>query len=115
MTELHHALKTSADYQALPAKVSPLVLKQVEKTFKSYQKAQEQFKKSPSKFTGEPKLPRYKDKKKGRNVLTYNYQAISKKALKQCLIKLSGTNLEFKTNLKEVLEVRIFLNRALIV
>jgi hypothetical protein len=115
MTELHHALKTSADYQALPAKVSPLVLKQVEKTFKSYQKAQEQFKKSPNKFTGEPKLPRYKDKKKGRNVLTYNYQAISKKALKQGLIKLSGTNLEFKTNLKEVLEVRIFLNRALIV
>ncbi|MCA2958538.1 MAG: transposase, partial [Microcystis sp. M010S1] len=34
MTELHHALKTSADYQALPAKVSQLVLKQVEKTFK---------------------------------------------------------------------------------
>jgi putative transposase len=107
MTELHHALKTSADYQALPAKVSQLVLKQVEKTFKSYQKAEEQFKKSPNKFTGEPKLPRYKDKKKGRNVLTYNYQAISKKALKQGLIKLSGTNLEFKTNLKEVLEVRI--------
>ena len=43
------------------------------------------------------------------------YQAISKKALKQGLIKLSGTNLEFKTNLKEVLEVRIFLKRALIV
>jgi hypothetical protein len=81
MTELHHALKTSADYQALPAKVSQLVLKQVEKTFKSYQKAQEQFKKSPSKCTGEPKLPRYKDKKKGRNVLTYNYQAISKTEL----------------------------------
>jgi hypothetical protein len=42
-------------------------------------------------------------------------QAISKKALKQGLIKLSGTNLELKTNLKEVLEVRIFLNRVLIV
>jgi len=68
MTELHHALKTSADYQALPAKVSQLVLKQVAKTFKSFQKAQEQFKKSPNKLTGEPKLPRYKDKKKGRNV-----------------------------------------------
>ncbi|WP_233271121.1 transposase [Microcystis aeruginosa] len=76
MTELHHALKTSADYQALPAKVSQLVLKQVEKTFKSSQKAQEQFKKSPNKFTGEPKLPRYKDKKKGRNVLTYNFITI---------------------------------------
>ena len=107
MTELHHALKMSPDYQALPAKVSQLVLKQVEKTFKSYQKAKEQYKKSPDKFTGEPKLPRYKDKEKGRNVLTYNYQAISKKALKQGLIKLSGTNLEFKTNLKKVLEVRI--------
>jgi putative transposase len=107
MTELHHALKTGSDYQALPAKVSQLVCLQVEKTFKSYLRAKIEYTKSPDKFTGEPKLPRYKPKETGRNVLTYNYQAISKRALKQGIIKPSGTNLEFKTNLDEVLEVRI--------
>ncbi len=107
LTDLHHGLKEGVDYRAIPAKVSQLVLKQVEKTFKSYIKAIAEYKKSPAKFTGCPKLPRYKDKEKGRNVLTYNYQAISKKALQNGLIKLSGTNLVFKTNIKEVLEVRI--------
>jgi IS605 OrfB family transposase len=107
MTDLHHQLKTSVDYQALPAKVSQLILKQVEKTFKSYCQAISQYKKNPDKFTGCPKLPRYKHKEKGRNLVIYNYQAISKKALKNGLIQPSGTNLKFKTELKEVAEVRI--------
>ena len=105
--KLYHQLKTSLDYKALPAKVSQLVLKQVEKTFKLYFKACEEFSKNPSKFTGKPKIPRYKDKIKGRNILNYNYQAISQKLLKKGILKPSGTNLFLKTNLREVLEVRI--------
>jgi IS605 OrfB family transposase len=107
MIDLHHQLKTSLDYKTLPAKVSQLVLKQVEKTFKSYLKALEEFKKSPSKFTGKPKLPKYKDKTKGRNVLTYNYQAISRKLLKQGIVKPTGTSLNIKTDVRDILEVRI--------
>jgi len=107
LTDLHHELKNGSDYRALPAKVSQLILKQVEKTFKSYIKAIVEYRKCPDKFTGRPKLPRYKDKEKGRNIVTYNYQAISKKALKKGFIKPSGTNLIFKTNIKDVLEVRI--------
>jgi len=107
MTDLHHQLKTGIDYKALPAKVSQLVLKQVEKTFKSYDSAKKEYDKTPNKFTGKPKLPRYKDKVKGRNVLTYNYQAVSKTGLKQGIVKPSGTNLHIPTNLKEVLEIRI--------
>ena len=107
MNELHHALKTSPDYRALPAKVSQLILKQVEKTFKSYRQAKEQYRKFPDKFTGKPKLPRYKHKENGRNLLTYNYQAVSKKELIKGIIKPSGTNLKIKTEHKEIVEVRI--------
>ena len=107
MTDLHHQLKTGVDYKALPAKVSQLVLKQVEKTFKSFFAASKEYKKCPNKFTGKPKLPKYKDKLKGRNLLTYNYQAVSKKLLKQGFINPSGTNLKIPTQLEKIAEVRI--------
>lgn len=107
MTDLHHQLKTGIDYKALPAKVSQLVLKQVEKTFKSFFAASKEYKKYPDKFTGKPKLPKYKDKLKGRNLLTYNYQAVSKKLLKQGFINPSGTNLKIPTQLEKIAEVRI--------
>ena len=107
MTDLHHQLKTGVDYKALPAKVSQLVLKQVEKTFKSFLAASKEYKKCPDKFTGKPKLPKYKDKLKGRNLLTYNYQAVSQKLLKQGFINPSGTNLKIPTQLEKIAEVRI--------
>jgi len=37
----------------------------------------------PSRFTGRPRLPRYKDKVKGRNLLIYDKQALGKRAFKQ--------------------------------
>jgi hypothetical protein len=44
-----------------------------------------------------PKLPKYKDQTKGRNILAYTIQAISSKQLKKGIIKLSGTELSIKT------------------
>jgi len=44
-----------------------------------------------------PKLPKYKDKTKGRNLLVYTIQALSSKQLKKGIIKLSGTELSIKT------------------
>ncbi len=105
--QLYHLLKASDDYKALPAKVSQLIIKQVAQSFKSYFAAVKAYKKDSSKFLGCPKLPRYKHKIKGRNTLTYNYQAISKKALKLGLIKPSGTNLSIPTKQKKIDEVRI--------
>ena len=84
--QLYHLLKTGSDYKALPAKVSQLIIKQVAKSFKSYFAALSEYAKNSSKFLGKPKLPRYKHKTRGRNVLTYNYQAVSKKAFKVGLI-----------------------------
>lgn len=105
--QIYHSLKNSDDYKALPSKVAQLVFKQVDKCFKSYQKAKKEYKLNPGNFLGEPKLPKYKHKQKGRNVLTFNNQAFSKKALKQGLISPSGLPVLIKTKLTQIEEVRI--------
>lgn len=105
--QLYHLLKVSENYKALPAKVSQLIIKQVTRTFKSYFASLLAYKKDSSKFLGCPKLPGYKHKEKGRNILTYNYQAVSKKALKLGLIQASSTSLSIPTKQDKINEVRI--------
>ena len=105
--QIYHSLKKSDDYQALPSKVAQMVFKQVDKCFKSYQEAKKEYQLNPDKFLGEPKLPKYKHKLQGRNVLTFNNQAVSKKALKQGLISPSGLPISIKTKLTQIEEVRI--------
>ena len=104
---LYHLLKTGIDYQALPAKVSQLVIKQAVKCFDDYFAALRSYREDSDKFLGKPKLPRYKHKTEGRNVLTYNYQAVSKKALNRGLIHPSGTSFFVPTKVRQVDEVRI--------
>lgn len=69
--------------------------------------AEKAYSQDPSKFNGRPKLPKYKDKAKGRNLLIYEFGAISKPALRKGIVKLSQTNIEFTTSVTEVLEVRL--------
>ncbi|MDH6057956.1 hypothetical protein [Umezakia ovalisporum] len=64
---MYHSLKKSDDYKTLPSKVGQLVFKQVDKWFKPYQEAKKKYSLNPGKFLGEPKLPKYKNKQKGRN------------------------------------------------
>ena len=64
-------------YRSLPRKVSQQVLKLLDKNWKSYFEATRAYEEDPSKFLGRPKLPGYKDKKEGRNMLVYTIQAIS--------------------------------------
>ncbi|MFN6518247.1 MAG: RNA-guided endonuclease InsQ/TnpB family protein [Nostoc sp. CreGUA01] len=105
--QIYHLLKNSDDYKALPSKVAQLVFKQVDKCFKSYQEAKKEYELKKSRFLGEPKLPKYKHKQEGRNILTFNNQAFSKKALKQGLICPSGLSVFIKTKLTQIQEVRI--------
>ncbi|MTJ55882.1 IS200/IS605 family element transposase accessory protein TnpB [Anabaena sp. UHCC 0253] len=105
--QIYHSLKNTDDYKALPSKVAQLVFKQVDKCFKSYQEAKKEYQLNPGKFLGEPKLPKYKHKEKGRNILTFNNQAVSKKALKKGLISPSGLSISIKTKLTQIEEVRI--------
>jgi putative transposase len=90
-------------YKALPAKVSQQVLKQLDEAWKSYFEACQAYQEDPSKFLGHPKLPKYKHKTEGRNILIYTMQAISggqtggKKTLQCGIIKPSGLPIEVKT------------------
>lgn len=95
------------DYISLPAKVSQWVLKLLDKNFKSFFKALKAYKKNYSKFLGRPKLPKYKDKIEGRNLLTYTIQAVSKVFLRSGTIKLSKTNIAFKSKQNNIQQVRI--------
>jgi len=98
--EMNRLMKSHQTYKALPAKVGQQILMILDKNWKSFFEAVKAYKIDSSKFTGRPKLPKYKDKTKGRNILVYTIQAISSKQLKKGIIKLSGTNLSIKTKIK---------------
>ncbi len=94
-------------YRSLPRKVSQQVLKLLDKNWKSYFEATRAYEEDPSKFRGRPKLPRYKNKKEGRNVLVYTIQAISKTALRNGIIKPSQLGIEVRTRHRNIDQVRI--------
>lgn len=95
------------DYLALPAKVSQQVLLRLHESWKSFFAATKEYKLHPDKFKARPKIPRYKHKTLGRNVLTYTAQAISKKWLKKGIINLSLTDIFLTTKVSPVNQVRI--------
>ncbi|MGK7947623.1 MAG: RNA-guided endonuclease InsQ/TnpB family protein [Xenococcaceae cyanobacterium] len=105
--QTYHRIKNSSDYKALPAKVSQPIIKQVCTNFESWFKASREYYQNPNKFKAKPKIPKYKHKVTGANKLTYNYQAVSKSFLKKGLVKLSQTNLVFKTKQSKLAEVRL--------
>lgn len=95
------------DYYALPTKVAQQVLMMVDKNWTSFFQAIKAWNKNKSAFTGKPNLPDYKDKAKGRNMLTYTIQAISSKELKSGIVKLSGANIKIKTKQTNINQVRV--------
>ena len=107
--EMNRLMKSHEAYQAMPAKVSQQILMLLDKNWKSFFEAVKVYKKDFSKFTGRPKLPKYKDKVKGRNILVYTIQAISSRPLKSGIIKLSGTEISIKTkvNPEQICQVRL--------
>lgn len=97
----------TTDYLALPAKVSQQVLLRLNESWKSFFEATKEYAIHPEKFKARPKIPRYKHKTLGRNVLTYTAQAISKEWLKKGIINLSKTQIFLTTKVSEVNQVRI--------
>ena len=65
----------------------------------------------PSTFTGRPRLPKYKDKVKGRNILIYDTQALGKRFFRKTgKLVPSGLPIEIDTCITEwrqVAQVRI--------
>jgi len=95
------------DYTALPAKVSQQVLLRLHESGQAFFAANKEYKQHPDKFKSAPRIPKYKHKTLGRNVITYRSQAVSKSALKKGLIHLSQTQILLTTHVKEVSQVRI--------
>jgi IS605 OrfB family transposase len=105
--EMASRMQKEESYCSLPRKVSQQVLRCLDRNWKAWKEADKAYKKNPSQFLGKPKLPKYKAKEKGRNLLVYTIQAISSKELKKGWIKLSGTKLLFCCKRENINEVRI--------
>jgi len=95
------------DCTALPAKVSQQVLLRLHESGQAFFAANKEYKQHPDKFKSAPRIPKYKHKTLGRNVITYTSQAVSKSALKKGLIHLSQTQIVLATHVKEVCQIRI--------
>jgi len=100
-------MRLEESYCALPRKVSQQVLRCLDRNWKAWKEANKAYKKNPVLFLGKPKLPKYKDKEKGRNLLVYTIQAISSLELKKGWINPSGTNLMISSHKPDIKEVRI--------
>lgn len=103
---LENILKKSkdVDYYALPTKVSQQILMVLDNNFKSFFKLLE--KKKKCLYKEKVKIPKYLDKD-SRNLLIFTSQAISKKFIKNGIIKLSNVKSTIKTKVKTIKQVRI--------
>ncbi len=105
--EMHRRMKDHEAYQALPAKVAQWVLRLLDKNWQSFFEALSAWQADPSKFLGRPKLPGYKDKQNGRNLLVYTTQALSIPALRDGRICPSMLGITIETQQQNVQQVRI--------
>ncbi|MDY7005061.1 MAG: transposase [Cyanobacteriota bacterium] len=105
--ELYNQISKSYDYKALPTKVSKQIIRRLDRCWKSYFSSLREWKKQPNKFLGKPKIPKYKHKRKGRNILPYPDESIYKKALKEGICHLSMSEIKIPTSQTEIIEARI--------
>src|SRR6266704_1852955 len=105
--EVYHLVKQTDAYKSLPRKVSNDVLRLLDKNWKAFRKALAAWYEDPSQFLGRPCLPKYKDKQKGRTILIYDIQALSKTALREGVIAPSQLGITIHTKQHNVKQVRI--------
>lgn len=106
--QLDKLMKDNPDYCALPRKVSQWVLKQVDHDWQAFFAALKEWQIHPEKFTGRPRLPKYKHKTEGRNLLTYTAQAVGKRVFKKKgVIQPSRLAITIQTHQKSFDQVRI--------
>jgi putative transposase len=106
-SEMDKRMQSHEAYKALPAKVSQQVLVLLDKNWTAFFEARAAYKEDPSTFTGRPRLPKYKHKTEGRNILVYTVQALSQPAMRDGLIRPSGLPITIVTEHTVVDQVRI--------
>lgn len=86
--DLITTMKNNDEYKKIGnTKVAQATIIRVYELWKGFIAAHHSYIKDKSKFNGKPKLPNYKDKIKGRYMLSFNYQAVSIKEYKNGFIK----------------------------
>src|SRR5215472_11326852 len=102
--EMDRRMQSHEAYKALPAKASQQVLMQLHHDWDAFFKAFAAYKQDPSKFQARPRIPGYKHKMEGRNMLVYTIQALSrgKHGLKRGIIKPSMLPIEVRTKQKDI-------------
>jgi putative transposase len=104
---VYHRVKQSEAYCALPRKVSNQVLLQVHRAWVSFFEAIKLWRKQPELFLSRPRIPGYKHKTKGRNLVVYETGAIGQRKLRQGIVAPSQLGLEFATDKSNVKQVRV--------
>jgi putative transposase len=95
--QVFQQIKSHEAYVSLPRKVSNQVLIQLDNAWKAFFEAMKEWREHPEKFSGRPKLPGYKHKTAGRNLLVYEKGAIWKRELSRGIIAVSGLGELVKT------------------
>lgn len=107
-TNLYHSNKEEPEFRnGIATKALKQVYIQINKIFTSYRSALCDYHKNPNKYKGIPKEPSYKEKRSGRNVLTFPKDALRFK--KDGTIQLSKTNIfiQSKIEKRKILQVRL--------
>jgi putative transposase len=104
---VYHLIKNHEAYCALPRKVSNDVLRQLDHDWRAFFADLDAWKADPSKFVGRPRLPGYKEKQKGRNLLVYDIQAISLTGLRRGEVIPSQLGISIRTKQTAVKQARI--------
>jgi putative transposase len=105
--EVFHRIKDHEAYCALPRKVSNDVLRQLDRNWRGFFQALATWQTDPSRFLGRPKLPGYKDKQAGRNILIYDLQALSAPGLRRGEVNPSQVDISIPTRQTTVKQARI--------
>ena len=87
------------DYRALPANTSQQIIKLCYWNYKSFFNSYKKIKNI--------KIPKYLDKIKGRQVVIYNHMTLSPNLLKQYILKLPKSDIQFKIQHNNINQVRI--------
>ncbi len=81
--------------------MSNCILILIDKNWKAFLRSLKEWKQHPEKYTGKPKIPGYKHKEKGRNILIYDKQALGKRIFKKTSkLVPSGLAIEIKTQVE---------------
>ena len=88
-------LKNEDVFRELPSKTSQQVIIKLSQNWKAFFKSIKDWSKNKSKYTGKPKLPKYKEKN-GRNIVMFDYQ---QGTLKNGKFKFPKTDLYIETDI----------------